>query len=200
MTRHDRIPTLVPSFATLAIMATLFGASGLGCTKPPPDGSGGATSATTATASAPGPATSALPSSSAATAGSGAAGSGAAKAASYDGKYTTTAVSAITVPEGTKWKGEEGTEGVGEGKLSLEVGADGRVTGTVEGPLGAALVEGHVEGETLTATFRRKDPADNGFYGTLGGKVAGDKVEGALTASRGNAGLVREGKFSLGKK
>ena len=197
MTRHGRIPTFVRSFATVAITATLFGASGLGCTKPPPDGSGGASSATTATASAPGPATSALASSSAAPAGSGTPG---AKAASYDGKYTTTAVSAITVPEGTKWKGEEGTEGVGEGKLSLEVGADGRLTGTVDGPLGAALVEGHLEGETLTATFRRKDPADNGFYGTLGGKVTGDKVEGALTASRGNAGLVREGKFSLGKK
>ena len=64
----------------------------------------------------------------------------------------------------------------------------------------AALVAGLLEGDSLTASFRRKDPADNGFYGTILGKVAGDKVEGSVAASRGNAGLVRTGKLTLSKK
>lgn len=171
----------------------------VGCTKPTPDGASGAPSASAAPSAAPSgsAAGSAAPSASAPSAAGSAAG---AKAAAYEGKYTTTAVTTITLPEGVKWKGEEGPEGVGEGKVTLDVGEGGRVTGTVDGVLGTALVEGLVEGDTFAATFRSKDPKDNGFYGTLGGKIAGDKIEGSLAASRGNAGLVREGKFSLGKK
>lgn len=168
-----------------------------GCTKPQPDGAGTSPSTSSSTSASAAPSPSA---SSQADASSDPTAKGGAKAASYDGKYSSTAVAMIAVPEGTKWKGEESPDGVGEGKLALEVSAEGRVQGTLEGTLGAALVEGIVDGDTLTATFRRKDPADNGFYGTLGGKIAADKIEGTLTSSRGNAGLVREGKFSLVKK
>jgi hypothetical protein len=187
MTSNRTVSTLF--FA--AFVATI---ASVGCTKPTPDGASGATSASAAPSAAPSGSTAAAPSASASGSGSGA------KASAYEGKYTTTAVTTITLPEGVKWKGEEGPEGVGEGKVSLDVGEGGRVTGTIDGVLGTALIEGLVEGDTFAATFRRKDATDNGFYGTLGGKIAGDKIEGTLAASRGNAGLVREGKFSLGKK
>ncbi len=180
--------------AFAAFVATV---ASVGCTKPTPDGASGATSASAAPSAAPSGSAAAAPSASASAAS--ASGSGV-KAAAYEGKYTTSAVTTITLPEGVKWKGEEGPEGIGEGKVTLDVGEGGRVTGTVDGVLGTALVEGLVEGDTFAATFRRKDATDNGFYGTLGGKIAGDKIEGTLAASRGNAGLVREGKFSLGKK
>ncbi len=162
------------------------------CTKPAPDGAQTTASATPSAAPAPNEAS--APDSGAAKAPS------TGSAATFEGTYTTTAVAAITVPEGAKWKGEEGQDGVGEGKLKLDIDAEGRVTGTVEGALGAGLLEGRRSGDLVTATIRRKDPADQGFYGTVDGKVAGDKVEGTVSASRGNAGMVREGKFSLGKK
>ena len=187
-----------PSRLALASFTVALALASVACKKSDPDGPAPQGSSSAAPSSAP----SAAPSSAAATASE--AGAPSAKAtgtaSSFSGKYTTEAVTAIAVPEGTKWKGEEGTEGTGEGTLTLEAAADGRVTGTVEGPLGPALVEGLLEGDSLTTSFRRKDPADNGFYGTILGKVAGDKVEGSVAASRGNAGLVRTGKLTLSKK
>lgn len=184
-----------PSRLALASFTVALALASFACKKSDPEGPAPQGSASTAPAA---------PSSSASSATASEAGAPSAKAtgtaSSFSGKYTTEAVTAIAVPEGTKWKGEEGTEGTGEGTLTLEAAADGRVTGTVEGPLGPALVEGLLEGDSLTASFRRKDPADNGFYGTILGKVAGDKVEGSVAASRGNAGLVRTGKLTLSKK
>ena len=177
--------------------AALIGLS-LACSKPQ-DGAqpaGSAAPQASATPSAQGSAAA-----SAAPAGSGSAGATAkGQASSYDGKYTTTALATISVPEGSKWKGEDSQDGVGEGKLALAVDGEGRVTGTYEGALGAGTADGQVQGDTLTATLRPKDPAAPGFYGTVLAKIAGDKVDGTLAASRGNAGLVREGKLSLAKK
>lgn len=115
----------------------------------------------------------------------------------FTGTYTTTAVTAITVPDGAKWKGEDGKEGIGEGKLTLEIAADDTVKGTFEGALGAGLVEGRRDGETVTANLRPTAADDAGFYGTLSGTLAGDRLTGTLTSSRANAGLVREGKLTL---
>lgn len=178
------------AFAASLAVSTL---GALGCKKSDPEG--GPAPTESASAAAPG---------SAAAAGSAAAsaapGKAATKGGAFEGKYTTTAITAITVPEAAKWKGEEGNDGVGEGKIAVDVAADGRVTGTVDGALGAGLVDGQLEGDVLTATIRRKDPADNGFYGTIAAKLSGDKGEGTLNVSRGNAGLVREGKLTLAKK
>ena len=150
---------------------------------------------------APQPAPSAVPTAS----GAAPAGSGATEAPkqpakgarSFTGSYTTTAVTAITVPEGAKWKGEDGKEGVGDGKLTLEISGGDAVTGTFEGALGAGFLEGRRDGELVTAALRPKEADDNGFYGTFSAKVTGDQLVGTLAASRANAGLVREGKATL---
>jgi hypothetical protein len=186
-----------PSRLALASFTVALALASFACKKSDPEGPAPQGSSSTAPSSAP----SAAAASSASASEAGAPSANAAgTASSFSGKYTTEAVTAIAVPEGTKWKGEEGTEGTGEGTLTLASAADGRVTGTVEGPLGPALVEGLLEGDSLTATFRRKDPTDGGFYGTILGKVTGDKVEGSIAASRANAGLVRTGKLTLSKK
>ena len=177
----------------LVLLSVSLSVAALACKKDPDPAPTPAESASSV--AAPAASVSAAPS-----AGASAAPAAAGQAASFTGTYTTTAVTTLTVPEAAKWKGEDGNEGVGEGKIAVEVTGDGRVTGTVEGALGAGLVDGRLEGDTLAATIRRKDPTDNGFYGTITAKITGDKGEGTLRASRGNAGLVREGKLTLAKK
>lgn len=176
-----------PRFTFAAACVCVLAATLAGCSKPSTD--------------APQPAPSAVPTAS----GAAPAGSGATEAPkqpakgarSFTGSYTTTAVTAITVPEGAKWKGEDGKEGVGDGKLTLEISGGDAVTGTFEGALGAGFLEGRRDGELVTAALRPKEADDNGFYGTFSAKVTGDQLVGTLAASRANAGLVREGKATL---
>jgi hypothetical protein len=91
---------------------------------------------------------------------------------------------------------------VGGGTLSLTAQPDGRVTGESSGPpLGDALFSGELaDGGALSATVRRKDPADQGLTGTLTGEVSGDKLEGEMKLAESNAAVVREGKLSGVKK
>ena len=176
-----------PRLTFAAACVCVLAATLAGCSKPSTD--------------APQPAPSAVPTAS----GAAPAGSGATEAPkqpakgarSFTGSYTTTAVTAITVPEGAKWKGEDGKEGVGDGKLTLEISGGDAVTGTFEGALGAGFLEGRRDGELVTAALRPKEADDNGFYGTFSAKVTGDQLVGTLAASRANAGLVREGKATL---
>ena len=57
------------------------------------------------------------------------------------------------------------------------------------------MLDGTSDGTTLTATVRRKDPADEGLTGTLEAKVAGDTVEGTMKLAESNAAVVRVAKF-----
>lgn len=185
-----------PRLAIAAACVCVLAATLTGCSKPSTDAPQPATSATSVSAT---PAASGgAPSEAGAAAAP--APAPATRARSFAGSYTTTAVTAITVPEGAKWKGEDGKEGVGDGKLTLEIAANDAVTGTFEGALGAGFVEGRREGDVVTATLRPKEADDNGFYGTLTAKLAGEQLAGTLSASRANAGLVREGKVTLAGK
>ena len=110
-------------------------------------------------------------------------------------KYTLT-VGSMHAPEMKTFKNEE-TKFLGDGTLTLNVGADGKVTGTSEGdPLGATLIDGQLEGETLNGTVRRKDLADNGLVGTLTSTVKGATLEGEMHLSESNAAVVRLGKIT----
>lgn len=99
-----------------------------------------------------------------------------------------------------KWQGDNASVGMGEGALTIEIGADGRVTGEIEGRVGPATINGTVEGGTLTARVDRKDPSDKGLTGTATAKVAGDKVEGAMRLSSPDANAFRTVTFSAAKK
>ena len=125
-------------------------------------------------------------------------------AAAFKGKYTV-AAGTMYVPEAkdwasVKWKNED-TKLLGEGELSLAIDAAGRVTGSSEGgPLGAAVIEGRSDGQTLAATVRRKDSSDDGLTGTLLATVAGDKIDGTMKLSEFTAAVVRTASFSVTKK
>jgi hypothetical protein len=119
---------------------------------------------------------------------------------SWRGTYKS-AASTLTVPpdwKKTHWSDTQTTAGIGDGALALSIdGASGHVSGTVDGPLGPATVDGVVTEGTLAATLRRKDPSDQGFTGTLLGSVASDHVEGTMNVSLGLASALRTATFTL---
>jgi hypothetical protein len=119
---------------------------------------------------------------------------------SWHGTYKSVA-STLTAPvDGKKvhWSDAPTTEGIGDGKLALTVdGASGHATGTIDGPLGPATLDGVVTDGKLAATIRRKDPTDRGFTGTLLGSVASDRLEGTMSVTMGLASALRTATFTL---
>jgi hypothetical protein len=100
---------------------------------------------------------------------------------------------------GVKQAKDDPSKLMGDGKIDLVVEGS-KVTGTVEGGAGPAVIDGSVIGEEIRGTVRRKDPKDDGLTGTLTAKIAGDSAEGKLNLSEGNAAIVREAKVALKKK
>jgi len=106
---------------------------------------------------------------------------------------------------GTKWRGDDSPEALGEGPIELTVDPQtGRVEGTLEGVLGASLVYGSITGDALTATIARKNIGDRGFSGTLWAKAPGAPAPQALTGtmrlSLPDAHLIRDANFTLKRK
>ena len=127
------------------------------------------------------------------------------QAASYAGSYSL-APAQFYIPESKEYASvkqvkDDPTKHVGEGTLTLTVGADGRVSGSVEsGPAAPAEIDGRLVDGEIRGNVRRKDPSDDGLTGTLVGKVSGDAVEGNVSLAVANAAIVRDGKLSLKKK
>jgi hypothetical protein len=119
---------------------------------------------------------------------------------SWRGTYKSVAA-ALAVPSDKNkvhWSDSQTSAGVGEGALTLTVdGASGHVSGSLEGALGPATVEGAVADGKLTASLRRKDPTDQGFTGTVLGTVSGDHLEGTMNLSLGLATTLRTATFTL---
>lgn len=127
-----------------------------------------------------------------------------AAAITWTGAYKSTA-GTIYVPSGaewsgTKWRGDESPDGLGDGTLTLTVDPkSGNVTGVLDGPI-AAIVYGSFAAGQLTATIAPKS-TDAGFSGTLLGNVTGDKLDGTMhVSSSSDAHVIRAITFSLGKK
>jgi hypothetical protein len=99
-----------------------------------------------------------------------------------------------------KWTGDESTAGLGEGAISIAIDEAGRVSGTLEGPLGPASVNGSVSEKQLTAQIERTNPDDQGFTGTLTGTMGADAIDGTMHLSLGRANVLRTSTFSLRKK
>jgi hypothetical protein len=125
-------------------------------------------------------------------------------AASFGGKYVVSA-GTMYVPAEKEWASvkfkNDDSQLLGEGDLTLASDAAGRVSGeTTGGPLGAAIVEGRRNGQTLVATLRRKDPRDEGLTGTLVATIVGNKLDGSMKLAGFNAAVVRVATFSATKK
>jgi hypothetical protein len=119
---------------------------------------------------------------------------------SWRGTYKSAASTLTVPPDGKKahWSDTQTTAGIGDGALTLTVdGETGHVSGTVDGPLGPATVDGVVTDGNLAATIRRKDPTDQGFTGTLLGSIASDHLEGTMNVALGLASALRTATFTL---
>jgi hypothetical protein len=122
----------------------------------------------------------------------------------WTGTYRS-AAGAIHVPDGGewsgfKWRGDDAGDGVGDGTMTLTVdGTTQRVEGTAAGAIGEVLLTGAAQGGQVTASVRRKDPADRGLTGTLVATQTADKVDGTMRLSFGDAHILREASFTLAK-
>lgn len=118
----------------------------------------------------------------------------------WRGSYHSESATVFVPPEwkGVRWNVPDSSGGLGDGPMTLEV-SSGRVSGSLDGPLGPASIDGVVSGPTITANIARRDPADQGYSGTLVGTVTGDGVAGTMNLSRGEASAVRTATFSLSR-
>jgi hypothetical protein len=118
----------------------------------------------------------------------------------WKGSYKT-APGTLTVPPDlskTHWSSSDTTTGVGDGTMLLTVDpATHRVTGTLDGAIGAAVVDGLLGDAQLSASVRRRDPTDKGLAGTLLATVSADKITGTLTLASGDGATLRTGTFTL---
>ena len=90
------------------------------------------------------------------------------------------------------------TTGVGDGAMQLTIEpTTRRVTGTLDGAIGAAVIEGLLGDGQLSGAVRRKDPTDKGLAGTLLATVSAEKISGTLTLATGDGATLRTGTFTL---
>lgn len=98
----------------------------------------------------------------------------------------------------THWGSADTTSGVGEGTLALSIDpGTGRVTGSLDGAAGPAVIEGTASATQVTASVLRKDPADRGLAGTLVATQAPGAITGIMTLATGDGAVLRAGTFSL---
>ena len=124
----------------------------------------------------------------------------AASPSAWKGSYKT-AAGALAVPSAfakNHYASNDATTGVGDGAIQLTVDSTTRrVTGTLDGAIGAAVVEGLLGDGQLSGAVRRKDPTDKGLAGTLLATVSADKITGTLTLATGDGATLRTGTFTL---
>ncbi len=105
----------------------------------------------------------------------------------------------LEVPIGgvKEWKADDGKLASGEGKLALQVAADGCVTGTASGALGELSVVGHVDGDRATLTLASSQP--DGFHGVILASQTSAGMSGTLSASTGDSLRARQAKVTLAR-
>jgi hypothetical protein len=120
----------------------------------------------------------------------------------WHGSYKSTSGELYIPPDwkSVHWNVKESSAGIGEGAMTLSVDpAGGRVLGSLDGPLGPALIDGLASDGRLTATVARKDPSDRGFTGTLFGSISGEHAEGTMSLAQAEVDAVRKATFALSR-
>ena len=109
----------------------------------------------------------------------------------------------MTKPQGAvkEWASDDGKKASGSGEINLKIDGAGQVSGTGQGPLGAMVATGEVDGDMLRVKLQ---PVDPGAEGALGGFLLasrkGDAFSGKLQASSGDSLLVRDAPVELAKE
>lgn len=119
---------------------------------------------------------------------------------SWRGSYETKKAK-VTIDPGVlepSFIADNGQVASGRGALLLTIAEDGRVSGTMRGALGDAIVSGALEDEVLVATFHPRDAgAEPYMSGLVSARVDGGAMKGTLQSSSGDAVLARTGTVEL---
>jgi hypothetical protein len=122
---------------------------------------------------------------------------GAKATASAAGAWTGTYTSKQAGEPAPRKTDDDGTQGVGDGAITLSVGEDRIATGTLDGALGESVLSGQSSGDTMSGTLFPKQASPTSFYGTWVLERKDGALKGKIVASRGNAGAVREADLTL---
>lgn len=118
----------------------------------------------------------------------------------WRGAYRSSAAT-LYIPAAWKdvhWKVKETAAGIGEGSIALQINpSSGRVLGTLDGPLGPAVIDGLSSSGVLTASIARKDPSDGGFTGTIAASISAERIEGTLHVALSDANALRTATFTM---
>jgi hypothetical protein len=109
----------------------------------------------------------------------------------------------MTKPQGAvkEWASDNGKQASGSGEINLKIDGAGQVSGTGQGPLGAMVATGEVDGDMLRVKLQPVDPgAENALGGFLLASRKGDAFAGKLQASSGDSLLVRDAPVELAKE
>lgn len=96
-----------------------------------------------------------------------------------------------------EWAADEGASGTGKGSVRLTPDATGAATGSVEGPLGPAALEGAFDGDVLAVRFYPKSADRSGFSGVLVARREGERLTGSLDAATSDGRVARTAKITL---
>jgi hypothetical protein len=118
----------------------------------------------------------------------------------WSGRYSASP-GGFYVPEGSEWagvkfRGEDASVGLGEGAMTVSITREGRVAGTVDGPLGPLRVTGELAAKAFSAALVSSEPA-TGFSGTAIGTEANDRITGTMRLSLPTGNVLREATFTL---
>jgi hypothetical protein len=119
----------------------------------------------------------------------------------FTGTYTSKA-SELFVPDaeaykGFKFRGDDAGSALGDGPIKLTVALDGKVTGSLEGPLGPATLDGVATDAGITFRVTADDPkADLALSGTGEGEASPSEVKGTMQLSSWHANLLRQATFT----
>ena len=134
-----------------------------------------------------------------------AAPSGAAPAAAetWSGRYSASP-GGLYVPDGGEWagvkfRGDDASVGLGEGTVLVSIDREGKVSGTLEGPLGPLRIAGQLAAKAFSAALVSSNPA-RGFTGTAVATEEGDRIAGTMRLSLPTGNVLREASFTLERK
>jgi hypothetical protein len=100
-----------------------------------------------------------------------------------------------------QWAEDDGKTASGAGELMLKIDDAGQVSGTGQGPLGALILTGEVDGDRLRVKLQPVDPAAEGaLAGFLLATRKGEAFSGKLQASSGDSLVVRDAPVELRKE
>jgi hypothetical protein len=121
-------------------------------------------------------------------------------AGTYDAERGT-----LYVPDAEAWKGvglrPDDAGATGEGAITLTIDPDGgALTGTLEGPLGPATLNGVTQENAMTFQVSPKEKTELAFRGTGTASIDGGAITGEMHLSSWRANVLRDATFSAKRK